>query len=82
MSHIWLLNESQRASEQEGKVQRLYRFQKEMELWVCVGIYSDLKQGDENILQQLLKILNDALGLVDVVQPWNLQGQNLLTSKY
>ena len=44
-----------------------------MQLGVAVGIPGHLKQGVEDVVQQLLKILNDALLLVHIVQAWQLQ---------
>lgn len=41
-----------------------------------VGVHSDFKEGDENVLQQLLEVLDDPLSLVDVIQPWNLRRGN------
>ena len=43
-----------------------------MQLGVGVGVPSDLKEGVEDVVQQLLKVLNDALLLVHIVQPWQL----------
>jgi len=43
-----------------------------VQLGVGVGVHTDFKEGDEDVLQQLLEVLDDALGLVDVVQPRNL----------
>ena len=50
-----------------------YILQEEMELGVAVGVLGHLKQGVEDVVQQLLKVLNDALLLVHIVQPWQLQ---------
>ena len=44
-----------------------------MELRVAVGVPSHLKQGVEDVVQQLLKVLNDALLLVHIVQARQLQ---------
>ena len=44
-----------------------------MELGVAVRVASDLKQGVENVIQQLLEIVNEPLFLVHIVEPWNLQ---------
>ena len=49
-----------------------HRLEEEVELRVGVRVACDLEQRDEDILQQLLKIFNDALRLVDVVQPRDL----------
>ena len=38
-----------------------------------VGVFGDLKQRLEDVVQQLLKVLNNALLLVHIVQPRQLQ---------
>lgn len=48
-------------------------FEEEVELGVAVRVAGDLKQGVENVIQQLLEIVNEPLFLVHVVEPWNLQ---------
>ncbi len=44
-----------------------------MQLGVGVRVLGDFKQGLEDVVQQLLKVFYDALLLVDIVQPWQLQ---------
>ena len=46
-----------------------------MQLGVGVGVDGDLKQGREDVVQQLLKVVHQALRLVDVVQPRDLHQQ-------
>ena len=46
-----------------------------MKLAVRVRIHSDFKERNKDVLEQLLEILNNALGFVDVIEPWNLQHQ-------
>ena len=48
-------------------------FEEEVELGVGVGVDGDLKEGCEDVVQQLLKIVHQSLRLVDVVQPRNLR---------
>ena len=43
-----------------------------MQLGLGLGVEGDLEQGHEDVLQQLLEVLDDALMLVDVVQAWHL----------
>lgn len=50
-----------------------HRAQEEVQLRVRVGVDGDLEERLENVLQQLLKVFNDALRPVDVVQPRDLQ---------
>ena len=52
---------------------RPHRLEEEVELGVGVGVDGDLKQGREDVVQQLLKVVHQALRLVDVVQPRYLQ---------
>ncbi len=47
--------------------------EEEMELRVGVGVQSDFKQRHEDVVQQLLKVVNDPRGLVDIIQPRQLQ---------
>ena len=49
-----------------------YTLEEEVQLRVGVGILGHFKQWVEYVVQQLLKVLNDALLLVNVVQPWQL----------
>ena len=49
-----------------------YILEEEVQLGVGVGIPGDLKEGVEDIVQQLLKVLNDALLLVHIIQPGQL----------
>ena len=53
--------------------QKRYVLQEEVQLRVGVGVPGDFKQGVEDVVQQLLEVLNDALLLVHVVQTWQLQ---------
>ena len=43
-----------------------------MELGVGGGVHSHFKERHEDVLQQLLEVVNDALGFVDIVQPRHL----------
>ena len=49
-----------------------YTLEEEVQLRVGVGVLGHFKQWVEYVVQQLLKVLNDALLLVNVVQPWQL----------
>lgn len=51
---------------------RAYILEEEVQLGVGVGVPGDLKEGVEDVVQQLLKVLNDALLLVHTVQPGQL----------
>lgn len=51
---------------------RAHVLEEEVQLGVGVGVPSDLKEGVKDVVQQLLKVLNDALLLVHIVQPWQL----------
>ena len=46
-----------------------------MELRVGVGVDSDLKQRREDVVQQLLKVVHQALRAVDVVQARDLRAR-------
>lgn len=46
--------------------------EEEVQLGVRVGVDSDLEQRREDVVKQLLKVVHQALRLVDVVQPRNL----------
>ena len=50
-----------------------YVLEKQVQLGVGVGVLGDFKQGLEDVVQQLLKVFYDALLLVHIVQPWQLQ---------
>ncbi len=50
-----------------------YVLEEEVQLGVGVGVLGDFKQGLEDVVQQLLKVFYDALLLVHIVQPWQLQ---------
>jgi len=50
-----------------------YILEEQVQLGVRVGVLSDFKQRLEDVVQQLLKVFYDALLLVHIVQPWQLQ---------
>lgn len=50
-----------------------------MELGVCGGVCSDLEERPEEVVQHLLKVLQQTLGLVHIVQPWHLQPNGTLS---
>lgn len=50
-----------------------YVLEEQVQLGVGVGVLGDFKQGLEDVVQQLLKVFYDALLLVHIVQPWQLQ---------
>lgn len=50
-----------------------YILQEQVQLRVGVGVPGDFKQGVEDVVQQLLEVLNNALLLVHIVQTWQLQ---------
>ena len=51
---------------------RAHILEEEVQLGTGVGVPRDLKEGVEDVVQQLLKVLDDALLLVHIVQPWQL----------
>ena len=50
-----------------------YVLEEQVQLGVGVGVLGDFEQGLEDVVQQLLKVFYDALLLVHIVQPWQLQ---------
>jgi len=50
-----------------------YVLEEQVQLGVGVGVLGDFKQGLEDVVQQLLKVFYDALLLVHIVQPGQLQ---------
>ena len=50
-----------------------YVLEEQVQLGVGVGVLGDFEQGLEDVVQQLLKVFYDALLLVNIVQPWQLQ---------
>ena len=50
-----------------------HRFEEEVELGVAVRVAGNLKQWVEDVIQQLLKIVDEPLLLVHIVEPGNLQ---------
>ena len=50
-----------------------YILEEQVQLGVRVGVLGDFKQRLEDVVQQLLKVFYDALLLVHIVQPWQLQ---------
>ena len=51
-----------------------------MQLGVGVGVLGDLKERLEDVVQQLLEVLYDALLLVQIIQPWQLHHATHITS--
>jgi hypothetical protein len=50
-----------------------HRLEEEVQLGVGVRVHSDLKQGREYVVQQLLKVVYQALRFIDVIQARNLR---------
>ena len=53
-----------------------HRGQEQVQLGMGVGVHRHYEQWYEDVLQELLEVFNDALSLVDIVQPRNLH-QNM-----
>ena len=54
-------------------MQLAYILEEEVQLRVGVGVLGHFKEWLEDVVQQLLKVLNDPLLLVHIVQPWQLR---------
>lgn len=64
------MNPRQKSDRRYMRVSHL--LEEEVELGVGVGVDGDLEEGREDVVQQLLKIVDQALRLVDVVQSRDL----------
>lgn len=81
-SYFSLLPSAARSSDVFPKVQSVpHQLQEKVELRVGIGIHSDLKEWLEDVVQKLLEILNDALSLVDVIQPRDLHEEVVTLSE-
>lgn len=52
---------------------KYYLLQNNMQLGVGIWIYRHLKEGNENVVKDILKWSNNSHFLVDVVQSWKLE---------
>lgn len=59
--------------ERQQDCRRTYLLEEEVQLRVGVGVQRDFEQRHEDVVQQLLKVVDDPGRLVHVVQPWQLQ---------